>query len=170
MPLRLKVEYMTNKTRSDGWGPRVTDIYSKSMLESDLRDIDTLIGVGILPTPDRVRTSADVLFHLKKAAEEGHITQATYRALTTSKYLEELTDKIKSGKLQEVDKKVLPLTNKGYDLYKRGVSEGGAALTEAGKGHMNRRWQAEQTRSTSSTSLKFITGILHQGHSFVLFA
>lgn len=154
MPLRLKVEYMTNKTRSDGWGPRVTDIYSKSMLESDLRDIDTLIGVGILPTPDRVRTSADVLFHLKKAAEEGHITQATYRALTTSKYLEELTDKIKSGKLQEVDKKVLPLTNKGYDLYKRGVSEGGAALTEAGKGHMNRRWQAEQTRSTSSTSPK----------------
>ena len=152
MPLRLKREFMDNKATSGGYGEKVTKIYSTAM-SKDLNhlDIDTLIGVGILPPPDRIRTGAELRDVLNDAIDAGHLDGNKIQRMFEGGKLDGLLKAIKSGKSVETFKVFSDaVTPEGKELYVKGVTEGDAHFTTAGRTHMSNRFEAELKKSAST--------------------
>ena len=154
MPLRLKREFMNNKATSGGYGETVSKIYADAMVNStDTLDIDTLIGVGILPPPDSLRTGADLADALKNAVDAGHLDARKVQVLKETGKLDEMVKLMKSGRPVETFKAFSDaVTPEGRQLYVKGVTEGDAHFTESGRAHINRRFQAEIDKSASADS------------------
>ena len=148
VPLRLRTENMTDKARPGGFGERLTRAYESKMLASNVLDLDTLIGVGILPTPGKVLDRQDLHRHLRQLARDGLLDSDQVEAFSGSPRMDELVKSIRAGKAAEVDDLRGMLTAQGRSAYDAGVKDG--EWTGDGAIFINSRYEAEIAKSGST--------------------
>ncbi len=148
MPLRLRTENMTDKARPGGFGERLTRAYESKMLASDVLDLDTLIGVGLLPVPSKVLDRQDLHRHLRNLARDGMLDPDQVEAFSGSPRMDDLVKSIRAGKAAEVDDLRGMLTDRGRAAYDAGVKDG--QWTGDGAIFINSRYEAEIAKSGST--------------------
>tara|TARA_B100000161_G_scaffold23714_1_gene14053 strand:- start:4399 stop:17130 length:12732 start_codon:yes stop_codon:yes gene_type:complete len=150
VPIRLRAEHMTDKSKVGGFGPELTKRYESSMLKSKDLDMDTLIGVGLLPSPGKVIDEQDLYTYLKNAEKNGFVDKDALEIFASSPRFRETVQAIRKGGFAEIPAMDEILTIKGRNLYMRGISEGTDAFTSDGGKHITARFTEEVVKSGSA--------------------
>ena len=148
MPIRIRPEHMTNKANE--FGPALT-AYGSNMVRLSRNvgtyDIDSLIGAGILPPPDRIKSTAQLADELTLRANDGLIDAVELAHLRKSGELDKLFDDMKAGRAGTFKSKKL-FTVEGSKRYEGSVLNGDH--TADGAKYMVRRFRHEVDKSESA--------------------
>ena len=152
MPLRLRREHMANKAAPGGYGEKVTDIYSKSMLaDADNTDVDTLIGTGVLPDPRKVRTARELYDKMIERVDEGLLDRAVVGRLYYAGQLETVLRLMKSDNPEVLRKGFSKMiTPEGRRAYEAGVKDG--AWTNEGRAYVMSRFDKDIQKTESAAN------------------
>ena len=160
MPIRLKPEHLANKATT--FGPALAATYGSSMVQASrmkgIFDLDSLIGAGLIPSPDKIRNSIKLAEELRALAREGLLDTAEINRMERAGELDRLLDDMKSGKSKEVRNSRL-FTRSAHTKYENAVLNGD--YSPEGNVFISRRFQHELDRSESASMKVYHLSLIH---------